>query len=567
MSTPQRISATVLATMLTALLGCSGDGDPSSSVRSPHIEPPEQNRSFAVYNVAGGDIPSPTNWPLLALQQRYDDLSRTTDWGAEIAEAVGPNVLRAFQASNTVPVSAKQWTLRISEGDIANGSLEGAVAVFRLHTHSDGSPDHNQQPSKLQRGDDYELSANGDTLTIELSDLLEGDGYYVATVSNALRTNDDEPVYASNDYLQVKGRAPLSPRAGQGLRHLHEQAQAELAVLEQFGLVDRDALIASWGVRTAPTLRAYQAIRTALAEAPTASLDVPAPTDGTIFVPGTVKIPNYLPGYQNPDEDGTPNVSHWRCGGADCAAVHNTQYLLPDTVEWTEFGFSLAVSRDFCTTSRETPVVLVQAGEGHFGDIANALVGQGLAAIHLDAPLIEALDSDALRTSRDSLRQGVVNLLAMSEVVKANQAFGELSTLCDSDSGSITLDDRRVRFLGEGFGSVMGAAFVALDGDVDRAAFVDSAAGLGGLFAADTELDTETRRQLELIAQTVLDVADPLVFVHPLRDQQAALAFYKTRNSPFPDNARSALIEALSANEGELDDNYQNVVTFLGGQD
>ncbi len=120
-----------------------------------------------------------------------------------------------------------------------------------------------------------------------------------------------------------------------------------------------------------------------------------------------------------------------------------------------------------------------------------------------------------LRTSRDNLRQGEVDLLSLAAT----------APLFDFDGGGADVDGSRLSFVGMSLGGISGAVFMALSDTVNTgvlsvpgggiARLLDGSPTFGpriraGLAAAGVQPGTPTYDQFMLITQTVIDSGDPI---------------------------------------------------------
>lgn len=120
-----------------------------------------------------------------------------------------------------------------------------------------------------------------------------------------------------------------------------------------------------------------------------------------------------------------------------------------------------------------------------------------------------------LRTSRDNLRQGEVDLLSLAAT----------APLFDFDGGGADVDGSRLSFIGMSLGGISGAVFMALSDTVNTgvlsvpgggiARLLDGSPTFGpriraGLAAAGVQPGTPTYDQFMLITQTVIDSGDPI---------------------------------------------------------
>lgn len=120
-----------------------------------------------------------------------------------------------------------------------------------------------------------------------------------------------------------------------------------------------------------------------------------------------------------------------------------------------------------------------------------------------------------LRTSRDNLRQGEVDLLSLAAT----------APLFDFDGGGSDVDGSRLSFVGMSLGGINGGVFLGLSDTVNTgmlsvagggiARLLDGSATFGpriraGLAAAGVQAGTPTYDQFMLITQTVIDSGDPI---------------------------------------------------------
>ncbi|MEJ7733733.1 MAG: hypothetical protein WKG00_31620 [Polyangiaceae bacterium] len=136
---------------------------------------------------------------------------------------------------------------------------------------------------------------------------------------------------------------------------------------------------------------------------------------------------------------------------------------------------------------------------------------------------------------RDSVRQSALDL---GQLVRALQQPGlDLSALAAPGAVAPRLDARRPAYLGESYGSLVGAVFAAIEPDVDLFVLdvpgggildleIASSPGIGSLliplvravYALDGELDRY--HPMMALAQALLDPADPLTYApHVLHDR------------------------------------------------
>lgn len=120
-----------------------------------------------------------------------------------------------------------------------------------------------------------------------------------------------------------------------------------------------------------------------------------------------------------------------------------------------------------------------------------------------------------LRTSRDNLRQGEVDLLSLAAT----------APLFDFDGGGSDVDGSRLSFVGMSLGGINGGVFLGLSDTVNTgmlsvagggiARLLDGSATFGpriraGLAASGVQAGTPTYDQFMLITQTVIDSGDPI---------------------------------------------------------
>ncbi len=152
-------------------------------------------------------------------------------------------------------------------------------------------------------------------------------------------------------------------------------------------------------------------------------------------------------------------------------------------------------------------------------DLVNDATGAPGADGVIDASGTHFINLGSLLTSRDNLRQSVSDLFTLSKSIASVNFDG-------ADGGD--LDASRIEFVGQSLGGIVGLNFVALDPTVNVsvlsapgggiARLLDGSATFGpriraGLQAAAGLLpNTPSFDQFMLIAQTVIDSADPINF-------------------------------------------------------
>jgi hypothetical protein len=222
------------------------------------------------------------------------------------------------------------------------------------------------------------------------------------------------------------------------------------------------------------------------------------------------------------------------------------------------YGHGLGASRDQLLsfaeplTSRGYAIVGIDmAGHGSRFDPTDNLanMGQQLMSFSGDATLRDGFgDTTGLVTQfdffegflgvsavRDSIRQSALDLGRVAQMIRRTDL--DLSALAGPGSGDPKLDTRRIAYLGESFGTVVGSVFAAIEPNVDLYVLDVPGGGiLDRLLPASAEIGSLAIPLIDSIygpkqrvdrfnpliglMQSVIDGADPLTYApHVLRDR------------------------------------------------
>lgn len=164
-----------------------------------------------------------------------------------------------------------------------------------------------------------------------------------------------------------------------------------------------------------------------------------------------------------------------------------------------------------------TPLAALGARERTFDlDLVNNETGAPGPDGKIDGSGSHFINLTSLLTSRDNLREGVVDLLELSHAVQAMHY-----------SPGTDFDTAKVRFVGQSLGSIVGATFMAIDPNVQAAVLnvpgggiarlLDASPTFGprihaGLAAAGIAQGTPLYDTFMAATQTVIDSGDPINF-------------------------------------------------------
>lgn len=178
-------------------------------------------------------------------------------------------------------------------------------------------------------------------------------------------------------------------------------------------------------------------------------------------------------------------------------------------------GF-VVISIDLVLHGPSAATVAAGIPQGLNGDFVNNTTTQPPGGDGLDPSGANFINLANLRMSRDNIRQSVVNLFYLTDAI--------MNGRCDLDGNGMADLAPNVRFIGMSLGGIVGTVFVANEPSVTRAVLnvpggrlsqllVDSPtfspSVLAGLAAQGVTPGTSAFVQFFLIAQTVVDDADP----------------------------------------------------------
>ncbi len=395
--------------------------------------------------------------------------------------------------------------------------------------------------------------ATGDNTSLVIQPLkpLKADTSYLVVLTDSLRAADGRAMQPSVVYALAKGSTPLSGdyAAAEPLRQLTNSFEAVAAA----GGVDPSQIILSWTFTTQSTMSALQTMAASVGASASYSgantglttHDVNASLPGLADIySGTLDLPYYLsaPSVANPT---APITTHWltASGGevtryarvASATSTQSVPYImtLPNATAGLLSGCALP--------SSGWPVVIFAHGinqqKEHLYAIADTLAKACYAGIAIDLPLHGArtfnvdyinnttrapgsdgvadpsgahfINLSSLLTSRDNVRQGVLDLIGL------RRTLDQLGPL----------DGDNVSFVGHSLGGMVGTLFTALEPDLVASVLAMPGGGIPRLLDGSVEFGPEIQAGLAAngvapgsadyasfmaVASAALDAGDPL---------------------------------------------------------
>jgi dienelactone hydrolase len=274
-------------------------------------------------------------------------------------------------------------------------------------------------------------------------------------------------------------------------------------------------------------------------------------TSGKVFT-GTVSLPYYL----TPPSAGNPTgflTGHWE-SEPNATFDNTTNLTFANPVPKKAFDQTIpvfaVVPKASIANAASLPVAIVQHGIGsnrtNIVALAEALAQAGIATVAIDMPLHGLNDSNnvvfsasgernfgvltsgvqssqaflnvsSFETGRDNLRQGIVDLLGLEELIP--------NMTLTSGANTMTFDTSKIYFVGHSLGGIVGTTYLANSDKVKAATLAMAGGGIAklldasgafggaissGLAALGVNEGEKTYEDFFILAQTVIDSADPL---------------------------------------------------------
>ncbi|MBN2647419.1 MAG: hypothetical protein JXR44_06520 [Thiotrichales bacterium] len=568
------------ATLLALMIGLSGCGGSDQKVNlQPTAATEDQQaatRGSVIMDFANGDIPFPHD--ALFLGSEDGTLNLPVANASDFSDPrVALNTLDGF--STSAPISFKvSKALEVRDQNL-NGVIDGletSVRLYRLGVDAQGRP---TVEATLQLGVDYFVTvadAQSEAKNVAILPLrpLAAQSQYLITVNQALIDQNGQALGKSLIYQALSSAQPL-PDSLQALAPLQQLTLAQLNALQQQGQTV-DNVIASWSFRTqsiATVLNELQKKQTAnqsleLADSGLDTRAVGASGAAQIWV-GKMTLPYYggVPSQTNPS---APLSQFWRAENGGFLTAFN-----PQVQTQTQQTIPVLMTVPKVGTKPESgwPVVLFQHGitqnRTNLLAVADALAAAGFAAVAIDMPLHGVTDSQNpfyaantertfnvdydgvagadpsgnyfinfrnLLVTRDNLRQAVADLI-------------ELRSALENHASAGLLDTAQLSFVGHSLGAMVGAVYQSLQPSdaavyampgTQMAYLLAGSANFGpviaqGLQAQGIEVGSAAYQQFLLVAQTVVDSADPVNALQNLANPSLLLSVVGDGAANLPD--------------------------------
>ncbi|MFU8856582.1 MAG: lipase [Deferrisomatales bacterium] len=433
------------------------------------------------------------------------------------------------------------------------------------------------QVSSVPDPDDATLAAR--TLVIVPLRPLKPKTSYLVALTEGIRSTDGRSAMAADNYLTAK-TVPhdLTGTPAGALEPVRRLVQAQETALEAFGM-DPEPVVLSWTLTTQSAGDVLSVVRNVTPAAPATALfpaGAPTPLGAADIYVGTLEVPYYLAAASGPD-DPAPLQGTWRAQN-EVAGERNLTWLnpLPEARSPQTIPLMLTVPRSPKPEGGWRVVIFQHGITRNRTDvlgIADALAGEGFAAVSIDLPLhgltpsvvVEIAGNDtlvpnplyplfgmsdhertfgldlvdnidptrgpdgetdssgthfinlsSLLTLRDNLRQGAADLFALVKALEDMDYDGD---------GNEDFDPAEVYFLGHSLGGIVGTPFLALEPGVRSAVLAMPGGGIAKLTDGSKEIGERIEAGLAraglvkgeapyesfmAVAQTALDSADPL---------------------------------------------------------
>ncbi len=553
----------ILLILLFTLLGASSCHD-DSDTNLDNAPPPVSATPTALFDPSSGKIPTPNsllidpqtgkvaipnpdNSPVVAALNQLDGFSTVAPITTTFGAALDPDSLVIGSTLHVFEVST-----------LPNGAVTGVISEL-------GATDI----AVAATGDDNK------TLALIPLVPLKASTSYMVVLTNNIKDSSGRPATASGTYLLLRGSDPLPPElfpatddktAAEAYAQA-SQLQALIGTMETAAAgagVDKNGMILSWLFKTqsistvleelAATTGAGTIIAAPVRNPPgtgsvqtTKDLNPALAGIADVYI-GTLDIPYYLspPSAQNPL---APRTDFWSEPlGMPTTLTIPLMLTIPNNQPAPANGWPIVIYQHGITRQRTDMLI-------H----ADSLAAKGFASIAIDLPLHGLTDTDnplhasntpfmsdteltfdvdyvdnatnapgqegliddsgthfinleSLLTSRDNIRQGVVDLLVL------RKSLGNIP--------GIMINTARVGLLAHSLGGVVGVPYLAVENQSMPSSLVTTGGGIAqllngsasfgpviraGLTAANGgSLSNADLQQFLVAAQTVLDAADPV---------------------------------------------------------
>lgn len=488
---------------------------------------------------------------------------------------------------------------------------DSAVLGESVHVYETQRDDNNNiSVVRALTAADVALNVQGSQLAVVPLKPLKESTSYLFVLTKGLLSTDGQAATSSSVYNLAAGDKALNEiPAFAELEPLRVATNGFHQLAATQG-VDASQIVLSWSVTTQSVTPVLNAVREASAAGAvqvvnsgqtTGSL-IPASTGDTQVYVGSLAVPYYLtaPSQDNPTaalssawRNAAEQVVHARTDSTPVSTSTQVIPLIATVPAGTApaDGWPMVIYQHGITSNRSTVLA-----------IADALAGVGIAAIAIDLPLHGLTDSSSalfanadqfagisertfnmdllnnstnapgpdgatdpsgahfinlrsLLTSRDNVRQAVSDLLTLRRSLTNLQG--------------IPVNQDRVFYLGMSLGGIVGTVYLGTEttGQIQAAMLSVPGAGIpgllsasasygpiidGGLAASGITAGSEQYRQFMLMAQTVVDSADPFNFgATAAENQRVMLHEVVGGNSSPPDQVipNSAEGSAISGTE------------------
>ncbi len=574
---------------LLSLVACNDDND---IVKELNID---RSGFTARFDLAldEPEIPFPNN--LL-----FNDGSLNIPFDPNDPAAATTMALNALDGFSTVAPMRTTFSSPIDASSLTKTSVQ----IFQVKLNSVGAVISTERQLEFNKEFAVSVSSldthpNQSTLVITPLIPFSAKSHFLVMLTDDIKKTTGQSANPSIQYLMLKHTRPLIDNNGASqvnildnkqaasLEPLRPLVNAQEAALAGQG-IDTSTVVLSWTFSTQSIGKVLQAVRTATTSTSsinatsigtTADLLGAGPGLADVYI-GTLEVPYYLTNAEaNPTD---PVTTFWQGAGESNLTQFNTTPVATGT---QTIPLMLCIPK---AGTAPWPVVIYQHGitleRSTVLAVADSLASQGFASVAIDLPL-HGVDSDApfhtefertfeldlinnstgaphttvadadgadpsgihfinlssLRTSRDNIRQGVADLLALTQALQS----------MDYDGGGADFDNDNLHFLGHSLGGMVGSLFVALEPQIKSVVLVAPGGGIAKLLDASARFGPRISAGLGAkgvikgtaayesflgAAQAVLDAGDPLNYAATMTANRSVLLLEIIGDQVIPNN-------------------------------